>query len=178
MTSEPEEIIETIKKLKNRIEQMDDRVKRYLSDRKRYPHPGHETLIEEIHRFENRIHNLKNSDIQFWLEGLLHSLMVHQRIWRSAFEKDGSSYSEKPRRGGAVENSYQEGEEDIPIDKLYTAAKRTWDQLGVERKMSKKELLEKVRPEYRTAKKNLKEGEKISWSINRKTNEVQIKVTK
>ncbi len=176
MNLEPDEIIDNIKVLKNKIVGMDDKVKRYLSDRKRYPHPGHETLIDEIHRFENQIHNLKNSDIQFWLEGLLHSLVVHQRVWRVAFERDGEGYSERPQRGTIVENDIPPN--DIPIDQLYSAARKKWDQLGVEKKATKKELLEKIRPEYLKTKKNLKKGEKISWSLNRKTNQVQIKVDK
>lgn len=168
MNLEPDEIIDKIKAYKNKLAAMDDRVKKYLSDRKTYRHPGHEALIDEIHRFENQIHALRNGDVHFWLEGLLHSLIVHQRIWRVAFEKDGTAYSEKGGRGTA--------ENDIPIDRLYSAASKKWDQMGVDKKITKKELLKKIRPEYEKAKKNLKDNEKISWSLNRKTHQIQIKV--
>ena len=171
MKFDPVEIIEKIKLYKNKINQMDDRVKKYLSDRKRYPYPGHDSLINEIHRFESQIHKFRNGDIQFWLEGLLHSLIVHQRIWRVAFEKDGESFSGKGRGQDAYD-------EDIPIDRLYSAATKKWDQLGIESKISKKELLEKIRPEYEKAKKSLKDGERISWSLNKKTHNIQIKVDK
>lgn len=169
MDSESEEAIKSIKEFKARIHQMDDRVKRYLKDRKRNPHPGHDTLIHQIHQFERKAHRLPNRDVQFWLDGLMHSLMVYQRIWQRAFETGGGGYS-----GKAV--AQKNWAEEIPIDKLYRAAQQKWDELGVKPAMTKEEMLEKVRPQYEKAAADLKEGERIAWSINKKTNELHVQV--
>lgn len=171
MDSEPEEIIKTIKEFKTRIHQMDDRVKRYLKDRKHTSHPGHDTLIHQIHQFERNAHRFPNRDVQFWLDGLMHSLMVYQRIWQRAFEKGGVGNT-----GKAV--SQKNWADDIPIDKLYKAAQQKWDQLGITTPITKEEMLERVRPQYEKAASGLKTGERISWSINKKTNELHVQVKK
>ena len=171
MDKESEEAIKTIKDFKSRIHQMDDRVRRYLKDRKRNPHPGHDTLIQQIHQFERRAHRLPNRDVQFWLDGLMHSLMVYQRIWQRAFETGGGGYTAKSA-------SKKNWENDIPIDKLYRAAQHKWEELGVSPSMTKEEMLAKVRPQYEKAMAELKEGERITWSINKKTNELHVQVKK
>ena len=44
--------------------------------------------------------------------------------------------------------------------------------------MTKEEMLAKVRPQYEKAMAELKEGERITWSINKKTNELHVQVKK
>ncbi|MBU0992798.1 MAG: hypothetical protein KJ737_09930 [Proteobacteria bacterium] len=171
MNVEPEEIIKAIKDFKTRIHHMDDRVKKYLSDRKRYPHPGHENLIHQVHQFENKVHRIKNSDVQFWLDGLMHTLMVYQRIWQRSFDNGGGGYSGK----ASPQKSWSD---DIPIDKLYQAAQQKWDQLGVDKRMTKEEMLQRVKPQYEKAVRGLKAGERIAWSMNKKNNELHVQVKK
>ena len=112
----------------------------------------------------------------------MHSLSVHQRIWRRSFEKDSQNTTDK--RGGYSGESSPEpsaygdspSSQDIPIDQLYAAAKKRWDQLGVAPPVTKGELLEKIRPEYQKKMENLKKDEKVSWTLNKKTNQVEIKI--
>ncbi len=171
MSVEPKEIIEEIKHLKKKIHGMDDRVKKYLSDRKRYPYPGHESMINEIHRFEGQIHGMRNSEIQFWLDGLMHSLMVHQRLWKQAFSRDDMTYL----IGGRTPAN---DADNIPIDKIYNAARKKWTQMGVESKVTKEQLLDKIRPEYKKMTETLQTDEKISYAIDKKTKEIQVSVIK
>lgn len=169
MDFQPETIIKTIQEFKRKIHNMDDRVKKYLSDRKRYPHPGHEVLIRQVQQFESKVHLIRNTDVQFWLDGLMHTLMVYQRIWRRAFEDEEHVYGK--RRGTGRDWS-----DDIPIDQLYKAAQEKWRQMGVTKEMTKKEMLEKVKPQYEQAKRDLKQGERLAWSINKKNNELNVHI--
>jgi hypothetical protein len=87
MENDPRSIIEQIKDYKRRIDVVDTRLRKYVQDRTKYPHPDHEKLIEEIRKYENRVYRIRNSEVQMRLEGLMHSLMVHERIWRKLLDQ-------------------------------------------------------------------------------------------
>ncbi|MCB9480283.1 MAG: hypothetical protein H6680_00455 [Desulfobacteraceae bacterium] len=79
------EIMEKILYYKKKINDVDTKVTLYLSDKKKYPHPGHESFIEEVRRFENRVHSYPDKDIGYFLDNLMESLRIHEKIWRQKF---------------------------------------------------------------------------------------------
>lgn len=81
-------LIYKIEQYRKELNSMNENVRLYLGDKIRYTYPQFEKLIDEIHAFEREVHSFYNKDIQFRLEGLLDSLMIHKRIWERLFAED------------------------------------------------------------------------------------------
>ncbi len=88
MKSDYDTVIQKLMHFKDQIIVMDNKVRQYLSDRENHPHPFPEDLINEIRRYESEIHRLPNTEVQLWLDNLMYSLLVHERIWQRLFEDD------------------------------------------------------------------------------------------
>ncbi|MGE4519386.1 MAG: hypothetical protein AB7E04_07770 [Desulfobacteraceae bacterium] len=85
ISKKQKEIMDKILFYKKKINDIDTKITLFLSDKKKYPHPGHESFIDEVRRFENRIHSYPDKDIQYFLDNLMESLRIHERIWRQKF---------------------------------------------------------------------------------------------
>lgn len=85
ISKKQKEIMEKILIYKKKINDVDTKVTLFLSDKKKYPHPGHESFIEEVRRFENRVHSFPDKDIAYSLDNLMESLRIHEKIWRQKF---------------------------------------------------------------------------------------------
>lgn len=92
MIPDPQGIINTLQNYKKKIIDMDCKVHLYLSDRQRYPYPGHVELINEIRAFESQLYGKRfgfaNTEIELRLDGLLYSLLIFERHWKRLFEDD------------------------------------------------------------------------------------------
>jgi hypothetical protein len=93
---------------KKKINDVDTKVTLFLSDKKKYPNPGYQSFIEEVRRFENRVHSYPDKNIQYFLDNLMESLRIHERIWRQKFinyeNKRKNLFSENEIR--EIYNSY------------------------------------------------------------------------
>lgn len=85
ISKKQKEIIEKIFYYKKKIGDIDTKITLFLSDKKKYPHPGHESFIQEVRKFENRVHAYPDKDIAYFLDNLMESLRIHERIWRQKF---------------------------------------------------------------------------------------------
>jgi len=86
ISKKKDDLLNNIFKYKKRINDIDSKIALYLSDKSKYPHPGHESFINEVRRFENRIHAYPDKDVQYFLENLMESLRIHEKIWRQKFK--------------------------------------------------------------------------------------------
>ena len=89
-----EDIIKRVKLYKKEIIAMDDLVTLHLSDRSKYGAPGHDRLIAEIRSFEYEHLRHASKQAKAWLDNLLTSLLIYERLWRSAFEIEHQNYLE------------------------------------------------------------------------------------
>jgi hypothetical protein len=95
-------IIQELIDFKHQIVVMDNKVRQYLSDRENHLHPFPEDLINEIRRYESKIHRLPNAEVQSRLDNLMYSLLVHEQIWKRLFEEDAKADGK-----GNAESTYQ-----------------------------------------------------------------------
>ncbi len=157
-------IISKIEQYRSEVNNMDMDVRLYLEDKNRYSYPQHERLCEEIYRFEQEVYKINNSEVQLRLDGLMHSLMIHKRIWQRWFDED-------------LENRKKEMEEYGKILNLaYKASEDIWAKQGLEPIESKQILRDRIIPEYAAAKKSLKNNQKIVFAYNKHENKIKIKV--
>ncbi|NVL89769.1 MAG: hypothetical protein HWN69_02065 [Desulfobacterales bacterium] len=163
-------IIQKLMDYQSQIREMDYSVKQYLSDRENNPHPLYEDLINEIRRFENEAHKIRNTEIELRLDSLMYSLLVHEQDWKRWFDEDAAA----PRK----EHSESAGRQDekkanILVDKVYAIAEKKWAEMGVTNTESKEDLAERICPIYMKA---LQEGQEVGFVYNKKTHRIQIKI--
>lgn len=79
------EILDKIRLFKKKINDVDSKISLYLSDKTKYPHPGHESFINEVRIFENSAYSFPDKDVQYLLDNLLDSLRIHEKIWKQKF---------------------------------------------------------------------------------------------
>jgi len=187
MDLDSQTVIQAIKTYKNRVYEMDRRVKLFLSDRKRNRYPTHEELITEIRRFENRVHNVNygfaNTEVHMRLDGLMNSLYVNEQIWKRMFQQDSDAYQKA--RAAPAESAPAHAEEaekgeqsNSLVDKVFAFARKKWAESGINGVESKEELGRRLLPEVRAARRKLKKGEKISVVYDADSRQVQIAVKK
>jgi len=187
MDLDEQTVIQAIKTYKNRIHEMERKIKRFLSDRKRHRYPAYEELISEIRRFENRIHNVNfgfaNTEVQMRLDGLMNSLYVNEQVWKRMFQQDSETY-QKARAASAesvpayAEEAGEEEQSNPLVDKVFAFARKKWAESGINGVESKEELGRRLLPEFRAARSKLKKGEKISVVYDADTRQVKIAVKK
>ncbi|MDY0132167.1 MAG: hypothetical protein RBR53_05810 [Desulforegulaceae bacterium] len=78
-------IMDKIHLYKKKMNEIDTKITLYLSDKKKYPHPGQESFVEEVRKFENSVHSYPNKEVQYFLDNLMESLRIHEKIWRQKF---------------------------------------------------------------------------------------------
>jgi len=180
-------IIQAVRTYKTQIVEMDRKVQLFLSDRQRHRYPRYEELITEIRRFENRIYNVNfgfaNTEVHMRLDGLLHSLHVYEQTWKRMFSQDSENYQKNrvsaPAPMAIAEEEPPEPKESNPlVDKVFAYAQKKWAESGVNGAESKQQLSERLLPEYKEARKNLKKGEKISVTYDADSRQVKIAVKK
>jgi len=157
-------IITKIQQYKKEIDAMDMDVRLYLTDKDRYSHPQHEKLLDEIYRLEREIHGFNNPEVQFRLEGLLDSVMIHKRIWERWFDEDEEKHREEME------------EQNKLVDIAYKTSEDLWAKQRVDPAESKQKLTKRIVPEYIAAKKFLKEGQKIVLTYDKMKQKINIKV--
>lgn len=163
-------IIQKLMDYQNQIREMDYSVKQYLSDRTNNPHPLYEDLINEIRRFENEVHKIRNTEIELRLDNLMYSLLIHERDWRRWFDEDAAT----PRNENPGNSDTQvEKKVNILVDKVYTVVEKKWAELGVTNTESKEDLVERIRP---ICMKALKEGQEVGFVYDKKAHRVQVKI--
>ncbi len=87
MDTEYQHIIDQIGSLKSEILQMDDKIRDYVADREKNPHPFPEDLVSKIRDFERTAFRTKNNEIQLRLDGLMNTLLVHNQYWIRSLEE-------------------------------------------------------------------------------------------
>lgn len=172
------EILHNIKNFKNQIQQMDQRIRLYISDRKKYRNPFPEDLVTKIRNYETQLHRylkgFQNTEIELWLDNLMYSLLVHEKIWKRWLEED----SQRSGQAGADDQSpdSDSGEYSPLIEKAFQLEKKQWSQLGVSGTETKEELADRLLRQYKEARNNLKSNEKIVLSYTSREHKVEIKV--
>jgi len=157
-------IISKIEQYRSEVNNMDMDVKLYLEDKTRYSYPQHEKLCDEIYKFEHEVHKVNNSEVQLRLDGLMHSLLIHKRIWERWFDED-------------LEARKKEFEEHGKISRLaYKASEDIWSKQGLDPVESKQILEDRIIPQYAAAKKSLKDNQKIVFVYNKNEQRIKVKV--
>ena len=157
-------LIYKIEQYRKELNSMHEDVRLYLEDKIRYAYPQFEKLIDEIYRFEREIHSFNNNDVQFRLEGLLDSLMIHKRLWERMFAGDEQKIKTEAE------------EHDRFLNAAYRASADIWKRQGVDPTESKAYLTERLLPEYVNAKKHLGETQKIVFAYDKDQQRINIKV--
>ena len=157
-------IVNKIEQYRTELNNMDVDVKLYLDDKNRYSYPQHEQLVEEIYKFEEEIHKIINSDIQFRLDGLMHSLMIHKRIWERWFDED------------ALKTKKTVADQERIVNLAYKTSKSIWAQQGVTPTESRSSLAERLRFDYAAAKNIVKATQKIIFAYDTHEHKIKIKI--
>jgi hypothetical protein len=177
MDIDAESVLQQIKPFKDEILETETRVKQYLSDRDKYPHPQFEDLIHQVRRFENSIYKINfgfsNTEIQLRLDGLLHSVLVYEQSWKRMFERDSEEYEAELTHRSAPP---VEPRANPLLDKVYSYAQKKWSESGVKGRESKEDLAKRLLPAYKAAKKKLKPGQKIAVAYDAESKQVKLSI--
>jgi len=177
MDSVPD-IIHKIKRFKKEIEQMDLKVRRFISDRTQYPRPFPEDLVDRIRSFENQMHRylkgFRNTEIELWLDNLMYSLLVNDRIWKRLLEDN----TDDPKRKEVQKGSQKQSSVAPIIEKAYEFSIRQWRQRGISDTESRQDFSRRIVSQYQNARKNIGPDEKIALSYHLNDHSVHIKIKK
>lgn len=163
-TNDKKEILEKIVKYKKRIDDIDTNISLFLSDKTKYPHPGHESFIMEVRRFENKVHTYPNKDVQYFLDNLMDSLMIHERIWKQKF----INYENKRK------NLFTEDE----IKSIYSSFVSKRKERGLDDKTDYHQFRIKFNKAVELKSENIASNEKLKVVFSKKTGEVLLKKEK
>jgi hypothetical protein len=173
MWQDSTEVVRKLKDYKYQLTSMDDRIRRYLSDRQRNKPPGHEALIAEIRDYESQIHHLKDREIQGWLDNLMHSLLIYERLWKQDIEADARNWS---MRGYAPADPPGASEQDGVLQRVYDAVESRLNEITDGTAESRDAFFHRMLPQYVHARRHLKPGERIAFVYNREKHRVEMKV--
>ena len=182
-----DEIIRQIMAFQQQIRDTDTKVRQYLADRKKYPHPRQEELIQEIRRFEPKadlfLRAHRSTEVEMRLDGLLHSLVINEKVWKRQFEQAAHIDPAVMQAPNPVANHKPvESASNAPLatgklfDRLYAVSKKKWDQHGIAAPESKEQLAARLVPEYNKLRPQLQEGKKLSVVFDKKLQKVRLRV--
>lgn len=163
MHQDAPEAIRQIQEYKRRISEMDVMVNRFLLDPERYPYPEYKRLAEEIRRFETRFYQHPNRDLRFWMEGLLHSLLVNERIWNQRME-DRYQESQRPALSQDA------------LHRLHAAIETHRTAQGLPKGPAFPLFAADINRKYQSLQPALKDDETIGFRFHRETGNVRIVV--
>lgn len=85
INSNKEQILTKILSFKKKLNEIDNKVTLFLSNKTKYQYPGHEYFISQVRQFENLYYSYPDKDIQYLLDNLMESIRIHEKIWRQKF---------------------------------------------------------------------------------------------
>ena len=179
-----------IANLQKLVHDTDIKVRQYLADRNRHPHPLHGELIERIRKYERQVSRClranRNAEVAMRMDNLMYSAMVHEQVWKRLFEnasRAGMHESEAARvatvrqQAGSTHAAMSAAERRL-IDKIYHISKKKWEQYGIEAAETREDLARRLLPEYQKMRREIPEGGKLGAVYDRHTHQVKLRVKK
>ncbi len=149
---------------------MDQKIRFYLSDRQKNPHPRHIEFIEKVQRY--RIDPaVSNKHLESLLDNLQWKVYYYQRAWNQMFENAEAAYRQNrqpvldptlpPAGQAAGETEPSKPRAQYSIDNLWKVQVEKLKQYGVEPQETQEEFQQRMYQEYRALKKNQKENQEV-----------------
>ena len=163
-----------IQEFDNQIEDMHRNVHKYLSDRKRNPHPRHEEFLSKILNY--KIRGVKSRELEVRLDSVQFKAANRAKIWKQWFEDDAKGLFRK-----SDENIVSQGTEKSGMslmNQVYERTKENWSKFDVKEIESKEKFIERILPAYNKARRDLKKGEKLAFVYDKDIHRVVIKIKK
>jgi len=161
MQSKKKELLQKINMYKKKLNEIDINMSRYLSNKQKYPHPGHESFISEVRRFENSIYAYPDKDIRYMLDNLMSSIRIYEKIWRQQTlnieTKQKNPFSEKE------------------IKKIYSSYLSIKKTHGGKYLKNFEEFKQSFNKNVEAKLKNIKSDEKLNLVYSEKTGDILIK---
>jgi hypothetical protein len=152
------------------IHEMDQKIRFYLADRQKNPHPRHNEFIEKIQRY--RIDpNISNKHLEALLDNLQWKIYYYQKAWKQMWENAEASFRQtrKPVLETTTSSSSASMDaKEAPKSKSQYSIDSLWDvqveklkQFGAQPKESQPEFKQRMYQEYKELSKFRKGNQEV-----------------
>ncbi|MFW6333673.1 MAG: hypothetical protein ACOC0W_00275 [Desulfosalsimonas sp.] len=174
--------------LRRQADEMDARIRAYLSDRKNKPHPRHQELIEKVQRY--RINpSVSTKRLETMLDNLQWKIYYYSRAWRQLWDNADAArrreeISEKTspdQPGGSVESGRpsQDHNRIYSVDRLWEIQKQKLSTLGDDPAPESREgFIKRIRERYGKLASEKKQDEEIVMRFDKKSRRCTLSLKK
>ncbi|MFW6081786.1 MAG: hypothetical protein ACOC7W_07725 [Desulfosalsimonas sp.] len=174
--------------LRRHADEMDARIRAYLSDRKNKPHPRHQELIEKIQRY--RIDpSVSTKRLETMLDNLQWKIYYYSRAWRQLWDNaDAARRQEEirekssPDQPGAAGDSGRDQPDQnriYSVDRLWEIQKKKLSALGDDPSPESREgFVQRIKEKYGELASAKKADEEIVMRFDKKSRRCTLAIKK
>lgn len=173
--------------LLRQVEETDSRLRAYLADRERKPHPRHQELIEKVQSF--RIdRTVATRQLEAMLDNLQWKVYYYNRSWRQLWENAESmlraqahnNASKKSESKTSGEETGEAGRRGIhSVDKLWDIQRDKRQKLGLHPEPEDKNaFVKRIKQQYGQLASGKKDDEEIVMTFDKAENRCTLEVKK
>lgn len=175
--------------MRRQADEMDAKIRAYLSDRKNKPHPRHQDLIEKVQRY--RINpSVSTKRLETMLDNLQWKIYYYSRAWRQLWDNADAArrqeeISEKTspdQPGGSPAESArasQDHDRIYSVDRLWEIQKKKLSSLGDDPAPESREgFVQRIRERYGKLASEKKPDEEIVMRFDKKSRRCTLSLKK
>ncbi|MCF8024411.1 MAG: hypothetical protein K9K82_02860 [Desulfobacteraceae bacterium] len=167
------EVENEIMSLRRQAEEMDARIRAYLADRERKPHPRHQEFIEKVQRY--RIDpSVSTKQLETMLDNLQWRVYFYSRAWRQLWDNaDAARRAQELRENTAPATSGGGAEERdsrriYSVDRLWEIQQQKLSSMGEDSDVESREgFVGRIKKRYGELASEKKQNEEIVMTFDR-----------
>lgn len=161
-----------LREMARQVDIMTVKIRAYLADRQRNPHPRHEDFIARVQSFYIQP-GISTKQLDTLLDSLQWKVYYASRVWRQLWEnaenakrmeeRAGRSY---PEEGGKLAKSEKNKGSMYSVDKLWKVQQDRLKALGGNFSETKSDFLKRIKKEYGQLASGRKRGDEITMTFD------------
>ncbi len=173
-----------IAELSRQVGEMDNKIRAYLADRQRQPHPRHLEFIQKVQNF-HITPDVTNRHLETLLDNLQWKVYYHQRSWKQLWENSESarnmpppaSPEPRPPSVDAASRPDESSSSQYSIDNLWEIQKEKLRNYGIDTvDESKSQFKKRMISEYRKLNQSKAAGQEIVMSFDREEKKCRLEI--
>lgn len=183
------EIENEIMSLRRQAEEMDSRIRAYLADRERKPHPRHQDFIDRIQRY--RIDpSVSTKQLEAMLDNLQWKVYHYSRAWRQLWDNADAARRAQEKRekeaasGEAAGKDRETGKAGdsqriYSVDRLWEIQQQRLSKMGADPEVETREgFVRRIKKRYGELASEKKQDEEIIMKFDKKSRRCTLSLKK
>jgi len=166
---------EELRRLDQQVDAMDGKIRAYLADRQRKPHPRHHELVEKIQQYRIPA-EAASKQLETSLDNLQWKVFYHFKAWQQLWENAEAAYRqgrpfgrmEKPSMDSS-ESAYPEGSDKSSqsMHSFWQLQQKKAGEMGASARESEDEFKKRIKARYQQLTSNKGDDQEIVMTFNK-----------